>query len=532
MREINLKLTMILLTVLCHSSDAKIIYVDDSATGANNGTSWIDAYNYLQDALVDVENSDIQIEIRVAQGVYKPDIGGGQTSGDRSATFRLNNKVTLKGGYAGVKFPLPNARHIEIFETILSGDLNGDDANVTNAENLINHITRTENSYNILTAYDANTNVELNGFTIKGGNADNEEEERIYGGGILCNGSRMKIEDCIFRCNTSIREGGALYNFCLSELTITQCKFDRNASNCGGAIFNGCSNTTLTDCIFTKNYSEGSGGAIINSRGDPLLINCTFEDNTSDMGGGIYNLCYGDPILIDCTFTGNRATYYGGGIYNKSHTNGQKFIGCEFEDNYAGYYGGGIYCVLDSKSLIKNCLFVNNSTADWGGALHFHNCYAEVVNCTIVKNTAARGGAIGCGFVDDYLPSNIELTNCILWDNGYGIHNHDGSIITKRYNCIQTPSFGRTDRLMGNINVDPLFSDPTNGDYHLKSRAGHYNNFYEGWIEDDVTSPCIDAGDPNNPIGNEPIPHGNRINMGVYGGTDQASKSLTLDISD
>ena len=45
------------------------------------------------------------------------------------------------------------------------------------------------------------------------------------------------------------------------------------------------------------------------------------------------------------------------------------------------------------------------------------------------------------------------------------------------------------------------------------------------WVQDEVTSPCIDAGDPASPVSEEPLPNGGRINMGVYGGTAEASKS-------
>ena len=44
-------------------------------------------------------------------------------------------------------------------------------------------------------------------------------------------------------------------------------------------------------------------------------------------------------------------------------------------------------------------------------------------------------------------------------------------------------------------------------------------------MQDDVTSPCIDAGDPNSYLGDEPFPNGGVVNMGAYGGTAQASKS-------
>ncbi|HNS22481.1 MAG TPA: hypothetical protein PKH24_18400 [Sedimentisphaerales bacterium] len=92
------------------------------------------------------------------------------------------------------------------------------------------------------------------------------------------------------------------------------------------------------------------------------------------------------------------------------------------------------------------------------------------------------------------------------------------------------------------LNGDPLFATPgrwdpnelasaplddfwVDGDYHLKSQAGRWDPNSGRWVEDDVTSPCIDAGDPNSPVGDEPQPNGERINMGAYGGTAEASKS-------
>jgi hypothetical protein len=93
----------------------------------------------------------------------------------------------------------------------------------------------------------------------------------------------------------------------------------------------------------------------------------------------------------------------------------------------------------------------------------------------------------------------------------------------------------------GNIDADPLFAclgyadengthDPlddfwVNGDYHLKSEAGRWDPDSQTWIQDDVTSPCIDAGDPMSPIGWELFPNGGFINMGAYGGTPKASKT-------
>jgi hypothetical protein len=81
----------------------------------------------------------------------------------------------------------------------------------------------------------------------------------------------------------------------------------------------------------------------------------------------------------------------------------------------------------------------------------------------------------------------------------------------------------------GNISMDPYFADTDNNDFHLMSQAGRWetNNDY---VIDSVTSPCIDNGDPNMFAGAEPKPNGDRINMGAYGGTYEASKSyLTLE---
>ena len=46
-----------------------------------------------------------------------------------------------------------------------------------------------------------------------------------------------------------------------------------------------------------------------------------------------------------------------------------------------------------------------------------------------------------------------------------------------------------------------------------------------GWVHDDQTSPCIDAGDLGDPVGPEPFPNGGIVNLGAYAGTERASMS-------
>ena len=96
------------------------------------------------------------------------------------------------------------------------------------------------------------------------------------------------------------------------------------------------------------------------------------------------------------------------------------------------------------------------------------------------------------------------------------------------YSCVESGSPGQ-----GNISGDPLFVDAANGDYHLKSEGWRWNTNSESWTWDDVTSRCIDAGDPDLPLGDEPmsVPRdpdniygvNQYINMGAFGGTAQAS---------
>jgi hypothetical protein len=128
-------------------------------------------------------------------------------------------------------------------------------------------------------------------------------------------------------------------------------------------------------------------------------------------------------------------------------------------------------------------------------------------NLTIVDNM------YGIEATDDSQP---DISNIIFWNNIYS----DLFGCQARYSRLSDASEGR-----GNIDVDPLLVDEQNGDYHLLSNRGRYWPEHNVWVLDRLTSPCIDGGDPNVGTLDEPIPNGNRINMGAYGGTAQASLS-------
>ncbi|MHC4676521.1 MAG: hypothetical protein ACYTBZ_28885 [Planctomycetota bacterium] len=187
--------------------------------------------------------------------------------------------------------------------------------------------------------------------------------------------------------------------------------------------------------------------------------------------------------------------------------------------NGSATYGGGLYD-YNSGMLVSNCLFTGNS-ADYGGGMYNeYECSPLISNCTFAGNTAVDGNAIACDSPGQSNPSILQIRDSIIWDGINGIWNNDGSTITINYSDVQGGWVG-----VGNLDSDPNFGDPCNGDYHLMSQAGRWYSQTQYLVHDDVTSPCIDAGDPNSSIGWEPFPNGGRINMGAYGGTEEASKS-------
>ena len=69
-RTYLLAFVCLIVLVVGNAAVGKIIYVDaDAAAGVSNGSSWVDAYNYLQDALTDAASAEKPEEIRVAHGI-------------------------------------------------------------------------------------------------------------------------------------------------------------------------------------------------------------------------------------------------------------------------------------------------------------------------------------------------------------------------------------------------------------------------------------------------------------------------------
>ena len=529
-------LVWLILAVPCQ---AKIIYVDTAAPGANNGSSWINSYKFLQDALADANSSAKPVEIRVAQGVYTPDSNSEvlDGTGDREATFQLIDGVILKGGYPGFDMTDPNARNLEAYETILSGDLDGNDIDVNDPRDLFNEPTRAENSYHVITGSGTYKTAILDGFTITGSNAD-VTCYLPYGGGMYNFCGNPTINNCRF-WNNSASRGGGIYN-CGSWPTVTNCSFKGNYAYDGGGLHNYWgSNSSVTNCTFEGNSAK-FGGAISNEDSSPTLTNCVFKSNRAYAGGGL-DMYGSHSILTNCTFIANSAEH-GGGIFNlcpppppppqppppTDICNMLTLINCVFIKNSAEVHGGGMYNSHGSHTL-TNCLFAENSAPRGGGIYNHSKSNLTISNCTFCANAAAYGTALACG--SDFDLSNLNVINCILWNVSDEIWNSGNSVITVTYSDVQGGQSGIYDPCSaviwgkGNIDTDPCFADANNGDYFLKSQAGRWDPNTQSWVQDDSTSPCIDAGNPLRPFDFEPFPNGGIINMGAYGGTTEASKS-------
>src|SRR5690606_28969885 len=169
-----------------------IVYVDSTAAGSNNGSSWTDAFVFLQDALAVVGPGD---EVWIARGIYRPDQGNDVVVGDRDTSFVLQPGVRLFGGFAGTESNA-TVRDWNQNPFVLSGDLRGDDTTEL-SEGAPNRI---ENSDRVLrvTAGAASARPLLDGVVVRGGHAVINR----FGGGLrLVQGSGITIRNSTFRYN-------------------------------------------------------------------------------------------------------------------------------------------------------------------------------------------------------------------------------------------------------------------------------------------------------------------------------------------
>jgi predicted outer membrane repeat protein len=403
-----------------------VIYVDATATGANNGTSWDDAYTDLVPTIEAATSGD---HIWVAAATYKPLVDTDTTY------FYLKNGVEIYGGFAGTESTL-DERDIEANPTILSGDMNDDDIAgdfETNRDDNTLHVGIVDETID--------NSAILDGFTIKGGHTEtwvSGEGSDIYrGGGILSYGSPI-IKNCTFTDNYATYAGGLYFRDTTSSNGIAEnCKFIANYGWAGGSCYVYDSHgVQFIDCEFNDNLAVVEGAGIDCRDSDVNFNNCSFDNNqaaTSDpltSGGAIrcYSISTDVEYLINienCTISNNSGANHGGGIaaYGKMMVN---ISNSTFTGNESGDFGGAVHIAgsidtgLSANSNISNCQFYDNSAINAGsngGAILTALGESVIDSCYFSGNESGFGGAIIFNaFIDG---STIEpiLTNCTFEEN-------------------------------------------------------------------------------------------------------------------
>ncbi|WP_299550598.1 right-handed parallel beta-helix repeat-containing protein [Seonamhaeicola sp.] len=350
------------------SSIKNIIYVNSSLSANGDGSSWKTAYNSLETALL---RASIKSEIWVAKGIYYPERKvTGKDNRDRS--FHLKNNVTLLGGFNGTE-ETRNQRNWKINITTLSGDLNQDDES---AQNL------SDNAYHVVTGNGTNQTAVIDGFTISGGNADQDEWPNDGGGGINIEEGSPTIKNCTITNNRAFADGGGIRVW-------------------------GDSNPSISFCLFIKNESVQEGGGLMNGPGSHTKVfNCIFRNNkTGEDGAGMYNNETTHQVIVNCLFYDNEATLTGGGMYN---VNGSAplIVNCTFANNTAKEVGGGM-SNRDSNPILRNCIL-------WGNKAPKNFEINNLRSTPDIAYSIISGGYNGMKIIDvdpEFSDNRFELSN-------------------------------------------------------------------------------------------------------------------------
>ncbi|MCK4338815.1 MAG: T9SS type A sorting domain-containing protein, partial [Candidatus Cloacimonetes bacterium] len=251
--------------------------------------------------------------------------------------------------------------------------------------------------------------------------------------------------------------------------------------------------TQDTTYIYQTVIDGGQNGSVVTFESGEdsttILKGITITNGFSIDGGGIY-CYYSSPSFENIVVYGNTAYNYGGGIF---FLNATSYIFNSSIYSNSGQVGGGIYFKYSDATLL-NCLMADNSSSILGAGIYSYVTNINIINCTVANNSSGSYG----GGIFSY-NSTFNIVNSIFYvDTPQEIFIYSGTLIAT-YSNIQGGWTGE-----GNIDLDPLFNNPENGDFHLT-----WANFP---IPDSTKSPCIDTGDPNSPLD----PDSTRADMGAY----------------
>lgn len=340
----------------------------------------------------------------------------------------------------------------------------------------------------------------------------------ITGRGIFCAAASPTLSGNVIRdcAEAGIRgESGAAPT--IVNNTITACEAE-GITGCDGMI----QGNTLSHNDTGLTYCHGpirANSVADNTREGLNMCNGPIEGNTvvrnlaglANCGGliqgnhiadnhGAGGLYYCDGQIVGNVIVGNSVASDGAGLYGCQASIRNNVIA----GNRAGGSGGGLF---ECPQTICNNTIVGNVASSRGAGLS--RCAGTVCNNIIAYNEAAQAaGLYG-------VSSN---TYNAFWANTGG--NFGGDAVAGAGDVVAHPQFA----------VDGFWDNEVwiDGDYHLKSQAGRWDPEARQWVVDEVASPCIDGGSPASDFSAELWPHGQRVNLGAYGGTSQASWSLSV----
>lgn len=465
------------------------IYVDADAIGAEDGTSWNDAYKSLQDALSEAENGD---QIWIAEGIYtpvSPADPNNVTTSEREATFQMINGVEIYGGFdPGENVVEFSERDWKNYPTILSGDIDDNDTTtggiVTNTENISG-----SNSYHVVTGIGIDETSVLNGFTITAGAATGNSTDG-FGGAIYNNTGSPILVNLIFTGNIA-SYGGGMYNINNSRPKLTEVIFAENkAESYGGGMYNYKSAPELTDVNFTGNTSALNGGGMYNTNtSSPKLTKVIFIGNSADnSAGGMFNYD-SSPTLKHVIFSGNiSVTGNGGGMQNLNSN--PTLTNVSFTSNNAGVFGGGMHNTQNSNPSLTNINFVNNISTINGGAMYNGvDCNPTLTNVIVWDNEANGDRSSIFASISNDSGASAEISNSLIANSG-GSSNWNSDMGTDGGGNLDTnPIFVDSSAPEGSDNI---FGTDDDGlmlqDISPAINTGSNTPFESGGIAEDITS--------------------------------------------
>jgi len=338
---------------------SKTHFVNAAASGNADGSSWVNAFPFLQDALAAAEPGD---EIWVALGIYRPDQGAGRTEGDRLASFELASGVALYGGFAGGETDR-SQRDPGANPTILTGEI-GDPQETD------------DNSEHIVVAKNMNDSAVFDGFTVTASHTHSGD-----GGGLKISKSSLAVENCSFIGN-SASDGGAVfiesYSYAQTSSHFSNCSFSGNsAQHDGGAVAVSGKNSSVdfVNCTFVKNSARNGGAIHIGFLFHLQLVNCCLSGNSAEIDGGAITGSNSLLVVTNCTISGNSASR-GGGIfaYFISSSSNLTLENCIVWNNMANgdtsSPSASIDCSPPSHTTYSHCLVENSGgSANWNPSM-------------------------------------------------------------------------------------------------------------------------------------------------------------------